>query len=135
ALLQVRARTVLEMIEQARPFAFNDFAYDTTAVAKHWKDAAAVRVRLERIRADFDSLSEWTEAALEECLRGRAEAEGIGAGKLIHPLRVAITGTGASPGIFEVACLLGRVRTLQRVDRAIVTLSATAPGGGASGGA
>jgi glutamyl-tRNA synthetase len=46
----------------------------------------------------------------------------VGSGKLIHPLRVALTGQGASPGIFEVLVLLGRERSLARIDRAIEQL-------------
>lgn len=127
-LLKVRSRTVLEMIEQARPYAFDDITYDTAAVAKHWKDAPMVAARLERLYTDFSALPEWTEAALEDAVRGRAEAEGVGAGKVIHPLRVALTGVGASPGIFEVARLLGRDRVLERMERAIVTLAGGTPG-------
>ena len=127
-LLKVRSRTTLELIEQARPFAFDEITYDAGAVGKHWKDGAAVAARLERLHADFGALPEWTEAMLEEALRGRAEAEGIGAGKMIHPLRLALTGAGASPGIFEVARLLGRERVLERIERAIVTLTAGTPG-------
>ncbi|HSJ30156.1 MAG TPA: glutamate--tRNA ligase [Longimicrobiales bacterium] len=125
-LLKVRSRTVLEMIEQARPYAFDDLEYDPAAVAKHWKDGPAVANRLEKLRADFSALPEWTEPGLEACLRSRAEAEGVGAGKLIHPLRVALTGAAASPGIFEVARLLGRERVLGRMERAVVALAAGA---------
>jgi glutamyl-tRNA synthetase len=127
-LLRVRSRTMLEMVEQARPFVFDDIAYEPAAVAKHWKDAPAVSARLELLHGDFTALPEWSDAALEEALRRRAEGEGIGAGKLIHPLRLALTGAGNSPGIFEVARLLGRDRALERIERAIVTLTAGTPG-------
>jgi glutamyl-tRNA synthetase len=43
----------------------------------------------------------------------------VGAGKLIHPLRVALTGNMASPGIFDVLVLLGRARVEERVSRAL----------------
>lgn len=123
-LLKVRSRTVLEMIEQARTYVFDDIRYDPAATAKHWKDGPATAARLERLYTDFAAIPEWTESALEETLRNRAEAEGMGAGKLIHPLRVALTGSGASPGIFEVAVLLGRDRTLARLKGAIDRLGA-----------
>ncbi|HEX6307855.1 MAG TPA: glutamate--tRNA ligase [Longimicrobiales bacterium] len=122
-LLKIRARTVGEMIELARPYVADDIRYDDAAVAKHWKDPGTVAARLERLHADLAALPEWTEPALEEALRQRAEREGVGAGKLIHPLRVALTGTAASPGIFEVACLLGRERALARIERAVATLA------------
>jgi glutamyl-tRNA synthetase len=119
ALLKVRARTTLEMVEQARPFLAEQLSYDEAAVAKHWKDAGAAADRLAAIRADLAALDEWSESALEAALRRRADADGVGAGKVIHPLRVALTGSGASPGIFEVARLLGRDTVLRRIDDAL----------------
>ncbi|MHB1192342.1 MAG: glutamate--tRNA ligase [Longimicrobiales bacterium] len=118
-LLKIRARTVDEVASQARPFVDDALVFDEDAVAKHWaKDATAAE---ERLRAVADKLrqAEWTESALEEELRRLAEAMGIGAGKLIHPLRVALTGQSASPGIFEVLVLLGRERALERVEAAL----------------
>ena len=55
---------------------------------------------------------------MEEQLRALAEKQGVGAGKLLQPLRVALVGSSASPGIFEVMALLGRERTLARITRA-----------------
>jgi glutamyl-tRNA synthetase len=127
ALLSVRSRTLLELIEQARPFVVDEIVYDDAAVAKHWKDPATVADRLQRLHADFAALAEWTQGPLEEALRRRAEAEGVGAGKLIHPLRVALTGAAASPGIFDVALLLGRDRVLKRIQTAIVTMTQEVP--------
>ena len=121
-LLKVRSRTVLEMIEQARPYALDAITYDDAAVAKHWKDPESVAARLENLLGDFRAVDAWTEDALEAALRERAEREGVGAGKMIHPLRVALTGAGASPGIFEVAVLLGRDTVLSRMERAIARL-------------
>ncbi len=118
-LLKIRARTVEEVAAQARPFVDDILAFDEDAVAKHWaKDAAAAGERLD-IVADTLRSAEWTESALEEKLRRLAEAMGIGVGKLIHPLRVALTGQSASPGIFEVLVLLGRERALERVEAAL----------------
>ena len=127
ALLSVRSRTLLELIDQARPFVVDEIAYDDAAVAKHWKDRPAVSDRLQRLHADFAALAEWTESALEEALRRRAEVEGVSAGKLIHPLRVALTGAAASPGIFDVALLLGRDRVLTRIQKAIATVTQKVP--------
>ncbi|HAC05958.1 MAG TPA: glutamate--tRNA ligase, partial [Gemmatimonadetes bacterium] len=95
--------------------AADELEYEDKAIAKHWdKDPAVALERLEglaRLWADVD----WTEEKLEEGLRGMAESVGIGAGKLIHPLRVALTGRMSSPGIFEVLMLLGKDRSLGRI--------------------
>jgi len=124
-LLKVRARTVDDIADQALPFVKDALAFDEDAVAKHWmKDRDAARVRLRAVEAALRG-SEWTETALEEALRRQAEALGVGAGKLIHPLRVALTGRAASPGIFEVLVLLGTDRALGRVSEALERLDAS----------
>jgi glutamyl-tRNA synthetase len=63
-----------------------------------------------------------------EALRGLAERLGYGdkAGKLFQPMRVALTGLAASPGIFDVLVVLGRERSLARIDDAVAFLRAPA---------
>ena len=129
-LLKVRARTIEDLGRQARPFLTDDLLFDDDAVAKHWgKQAEAVAERMERLRDTLAGVVDWEEPALEEALRGLAESMGAGAGKLIHPLRVAVTGQAASPGIFEVLALLGRERTLARLDAALPRIRAMAGAG------
>jgi nondiscriminating glutamyl-tRNA synthetase len=62
-------------------------------------------------------------ATTEAALRALAESKGVSAAKLIHPLRLALTGRGASPGIFDVMIVLGKDRTLRRLRRLIERLS------------
>ncbi len=71
-------------------------------------------------------LEPWSPEAIEGGLRAAAEAAGTGFGKIAQPLRVALTGSAASPGIDHVVFLLGRERTLARIDRAVERLSAGA---------
>jgi glutamyl-tRNA synthetase len=85
---------------------------------KHWKNTAETVERLQKVRARL-AAAEWNENALEQAIRAVAEENGVGAGKVIHPLRVAVTGTGASPGMFDVLVLLGRERSLKRIDAAL----------------
>jgi glutamyl-tRNA synthetase len=122
-LLKVRARTVDDLAIQALPFVREDLEYEEKAVGKHWlKDPAAARERLEALR-DRLSNSPWEEAALEERVRSLAEEAGVGAGKVIQPLRVALTGRQNSPGIFEVLVLLGRDRALARIEEALARIA------------
>jgi glutamyl-tRNA synthetase len=124
-LLKTRARTIAEIADQAEPYVRPDPAMDPAAVAKHWKNQAETKRRLSELRTLFADAADWTEATLEPAVRGLAEAEGVAAGKVIHPLRVAVTGLAASPGIFDVLGLLGRERTLERIDRALAKLDGT----------
>lgn len=122
-LLKPRARTLDDMVDQAVPFLVDDPDRDDAAVAKHWQRAPDdVRERLTRLRARLAD-TPWQAGPLEEALRALASELEVGAGKLIHPLRVALTGQAASPGIFDVLVLLGPKRALERMDRAVAWLS------------
>jgi glutamyl-tRNA synthetase len=63
---------------------------------------------LGRLAEAFAGLNDWNEKALEEAVRKFAEAEQVKLGQVAQPLRVALTGSTASPGIFEVVAILGR---------------------------
>ena len=122
-LLRVRARTVNDLMEQCRPYFLDDFVYDPDTVAKHWKDRNASAEVLGAVRERLATV-EWDAAALEEALRQMAEARGVGVGKIFQPMRVALTGVAATPGIFDVLVVVGRARTLARLDAAVAYLSA-----------
>jgi glutamyl-tRNA synthetase len=128
-LLKVRSRTLAELVEQARPFLVAHVEPDPDAVKKHWaKRPAEVATHLRQVRDLLGRADRWEEATLEEALRGLAEELGVGAGKLIHPLRVAITGSAASPGIFDVLVLVGRDRSLDRIDAGLAMLDGLGAG-------
>ncbi len=124
-LLKVRARRLDDFVPQARAYFPGPVDYDEDAVRKHWKDAGAVASRLAALRDRFARVEPWGEAALEAALRGLADELGVGAGKLIHPLRVALTGAAVSPGIFEVLAAVGPVVTRARLDAALARLGAS----------
>ncbi len=117
--VKVRARTLGDLVELTRPFFPGPLAYDPQAVAKHWKDRAASSERLQRLAAVLADVTSWDEATLEAVLRDLADELEIGAGKLIHPVRVALTGRAVSPGIFEVMRLMGRDLVLARIAAAV----------------
>jgi glutamyl-tRNA synthetase len=125
-LLKVRARTIPDMVAQARPYTGEHLDYDAAAVAKHWKEPRLTAERLQRIADALLELTTFDEASMEAAVRGLAEAEGVSAGRIIHPLRVALTGTAASPGIFDISVLLGRDEVLRRIRTAVDRLRATA---------
>lgn len=120
-LLKVRARRLGDIVEQARPYLADEVEYEPEAVAKHWKDPGTVAERLEALGAALDD-GPWEEGALEERLRALAAELDVGAGKLIHPLRVALVGQRVSPGIFDVLAVLGRQRSLARTRAAVERL-------------
>jgi len=123
-LVKVRARTMDDMVLQARPYFEDGVVYQEEAVARHWADPAT-RERLEGLRAALAEVEEWSEPELERVVRAEAARLGIGAGKLIHPLRVALTGMAVSPGIFEVAAVMGRDRVNRRLKAALARLASS----------
>jgi glutamyl-tRNA synthetase len=129
-LLKVRARTLDDIVRQAVPFFIEEVAYDPDAEAKQWKDRAGTADLLSTIASSLRQLPSWEAAPMEEALRVDAERLGFGdkAGKLFQPMRVALTGLAASPGIFDVLVLLGREVSLRRLERAVARLQGAASG-------
>jgi glutamyl-tRNA synthetase len=85
------------------------------------KAAAALRDQAEylgEVKGALDELSEWTTAAIEEALRGLAQAHDLKPRKAFQPIRAAVTGTLVSPPLFESMEILGRTKTLERLARA-----------------
>jgi glutamyl-tRNA synthetase len=118
-LLKVRARTVDDMVRQAIPYLNDQIEYDRDAVAKTWKDTVATRDTLDATRDALAAAPAWEAQPLEESLRSLAESRGTAAGKIFQPLRLALTGVTASPGIFDVLVMLGRDQSLARIDAAV----------------
>jgi glutamyl-tRNA synthetase len=116
-LLKVRARKVTEIPPMVRLYLADEVEYDADSVAKQWKDPHTAE-RLGRARETLQALEPWTVEAIEPALRAAAESLGVGFGKVAQPLRVALTGSSASPGIDHVVYLLGREGALRRIDRA-----------------
>ena len=110
-----RARTLIELADSlafyaragAPPIA------DDKARALLTPDARAVMAKLAP--ALESQASDWSEKALEEAVREFAEANGLKLGQVAQPLRVALTGSTASPGIFEVLAVLGPAESKVRL--------------------
>ena len=122
--LKARAKTVEDIAAHAPAYFDGALAYDDASVKKHWKGDSHAAARLEQLRAAWSGLERWDEERLERALRELADSQGVKAGMLIHPLRVALIGSGDGPGIFDIVRLLGRDRVLARMDRAIEAMRA-----------
>jgi glutamyl-tRNA synthetase len=123
-LLRERSKTLVEMAERARFFAVGDDAlvYDADAVKKHWKPA--IRPAIESLETHLE-VAEWTMSGIERAFTDTLEEiEGLALGKLAQPVRIAVTGSAASPGIYETLLVLGRERTVKRLHRALAELPA-----------
>jgi glutamyl-tRNA synthetase len=124
-LLRVRAKRLDEYAVLGRFFFSDDLDYDPAAVAKHLS-GADVAEHLKAVAAAVSTLDPFDPLAIEEAVRSVADARGVKAATLIHALRVALTGKTVSPGLFEVASLLGCERVERRIEAAIMRAAAAA---------
>ncbi|MDP4007373.1 MAG: glutamate--tRNA ligase [bacterium] len=122
-LYQERLKKLSELAELADFFFKKELSYEKELLS--WKGMTEQEVK-ESLGTTKELLSElkegdWTKENLEEMLMEKAEAIGD-RGKLLWPLRVALTGKKASAGPFEVAAVLGKEKTLSRIEEAILKL-------------
>jgi len=115
--LNTRARTLLELAEGAEPFLADMPALDPQAVKKFLTPASAPVIA--RVRAMVEKLGVTHPQEMEDAFRALAEEMGIKLVGVAQPVRVALTGRTASPGIFEVMGILGAASVLARLDRAL----------------
>jgi nondiscriminating glutamyl-tRNA synthetase len=110
-----RSRTLAEMEENLAYFFVDALAdYDAKAADKHFLKEGAAEL-IEQIENFVAATQDFSNEGLETGMRAFAEQAGLGFGKLVHPLRLALTGRSASPGIFDVMTALGRERCLSRL--------------------
>ncbi|MFU8858120.1 MAG: glutamate--tRNA ligase [Deferrisomatales bacterium] len=115
-VLRARAPTLADFAVQAAPYFERELPLDPAAARKFLTPEAAPLLR--DLAELFRAAPEWAPEALEAPFRELAERRGLKIGKLAQPLRVAVTGSTASPGIFETVFLVGREWTLERLARA-----------------
>ncbi len=112
----------LKEIAEASLYFFKEFDdYDPKGKKKFLKEAN--RPVFEALRRRLADLPAWDGPSIDEAIRQTAEERSLGLGKVAQPLRVALTGRTFSPGIFEVAEIMGRRTVLERIDRALAALS------------
>jgi glutamyl-tRNA synthetase len=122
-LLRDRAHRLDDFVRHGEPFFRDDFEYEPEAVAKRWKSERTVEF-LGRARDRYAALEVFDAERIEAATRELAGELEVSAAKLIHPVRVAVTGRAVGPGLFELLALVGREETVRRIDRAIDWLNA-----------
>ena len=118
-LLAPRSSSLREMAVAARPYVGPVKDFEPNAARQAWGREPEAAARVLSGAREVLASAEWEASALEDALRALAERMGVGAGKVFRPLRVALTGSSASPGIFDVLLVVGRPSSLERIDFAL----------------
>jgi glutamyl-tRNA synthetase len=114
-LHRTRARTTIEMGRALSTYANDPSDYDPDGVRKQVRGETPAL--LEKLIERLETVEDWRTETLETALRGVAEQSGVSAGKLIHPTRLALTGTAVGAPLFDVIALLGKETSLRRLRK------------------
>ena len=120
-----RAKTLSEMATASAFFYKDVEVYEPKDAAAHLKQE--ILEPLTELRERLAGLPQWNAEVIHAAVNGLAEARGLKLGKIAQPLRVAVAGRAVSPPIDQTLALLGREKTLQRLDRALAYIRQTHP--------
>jgi glutamyl-tRNA synthetase len=120
--LQPRSKTLVDMAKAGEFYYLNEIEFDEKAAAKFLN--SDILDMLEKAAGYIDDIKEYNQEELENIFKQIMEETGLKFGKIAQPLRVALTGTTISPGIFEMLLALGREKTVNRIKAAIKFINA-----------
>ena len=119
--LRERAETIQEMACKSEYFYREFESFEESAAKKHLRPIAAPL--LEAVRAELTKVTDWSIETIHEIVANTAVSHDVKMGKVAQPLRVAVSGSGASPSIEVTLQLVGKWRTLTRIDRALAYIN------------
>jgi glutamyl-tRNA synthetase len=122
--LRERAKTLGELADLLRFYVVDEIELAAKAVAAHLRPEIAPA--LADLTHRLETAAPWNATTIEAAFHDTIARHGLALGKLAQPVRVAVTGGTASPGIFDVLDVLGRERTIARLRAALVRLGAHA---------
>lgn len=117
---KARTKTLKELVAQSRYLYMDVTDYDPKAVSKHFRGDAGRA--LSALLSALGAVDPWEASVLHETVVRTAEDVGMKLGKVAQPLRVALTGSAASPSIDQTLVLIGRARSLERIERALTLI-------------
>jgi glutamyl-tRNA synthetase len=120
--LQERAKTLVEVVDMGRYFFTEEVPLDDKAAKKFLTPAVATP--LKELAAELSSIEDFTQPKIEQAFATTLQKSGLKMGELAQPVRVALTGNTVSPGIHEVIEVLGKNRTITRLETALRMIEA-----------
>ena len=120
AAMRERVSFVKDFVEKSPYFFETPSSYEEEGIKKRWKPETPDE--MTKLAAEFSQLTNPTREEYEAALHRTAEALKIGNGKLIHPLRLAVSGVSGGPGVYDIVSIIGKKETLRRLRTAIEKL-------------
>ncbi len=114
-LHRTRARTAIEMGRALSTYAVDPEAYDPDGLKKNVRPETSLEI--ERLIAKYETVSSWTAPELDAALRELAAEMKTSASRLIHPVRLALTGVTVGAPLFDVVALVGKETALRRLRK------------------
>ena len=115
--LKERSKTLVELAHSLRYYIAEEVEYDSKAKSKFLNEKS--HDLLQELQRCLGSLADFSVTEIEKVFALITEKHGVKLGKLAQPARVAVTGRAESPGIFEVLEIVGKEKTLRRLEKAI----------------
>lgn len=115
--MRVRINYVGGILEKSSYFFETPQSYDENVLKKYWRQETPTQ--LTKLIQEYNLLQNPTKEDYETTLKKTAEQLGIGAGKLIHPTRLSVSGVGEGPGLYDILFTLGKEEVIKRIQTAI----------------
>ena len=93
--------------------------FDEKPFQQRLRDAPEAVGLLKSVREQLTTVTPFDSATLDKLVHDFVETSGIKIGQIVHALRVAVTGKSVGVGLFDALAILGRTRSLRRIDRAL----------------
>ncbi|HEX7358474.1 MAG TPA: glutamate--tRNA ligase [Ignavibacteriaceae bacterium] len=119
--MKERVSFIKEFIDTCTYFYEAPTEYEQKAIEKNWKTDTPNQ--LLKLKEEFAALSNPTKEDFENSLTKISEQLNVGKGKLIHPLRLALSGQSTGPGMFDLLFILGKDEVITRIDTALNRIS------------
>ncbi|MEK6529038.1 MAG: glutamate--tRNA ligase [Nitrospirota bacterium] len=118
--LKERSKTLVELANSLRYYIADEIEYNEEAKGK-FLNKKCIDMLIE-LKENFKSMADFSAIELEKIFKAVVDKHGVKLGNLAQPVRVAMTGGTESPGIFEVLEIIGKEKTLKRLDKAICVI-------------
>ena len=119
--MKPRSKTFVELIDTSDYFFHDPTEYDPKTMRKRWKNSD-VNELVNEYKQCLENIKEWTVENVEVELRNLSDRKNINPAKLIHPVRLALSGTGAGPSLFHMMEVLGKDICVRRLKKGVDSL-------------